>query len=237
MTGFLDRLAALALGEVPQGAARVALPPRFLQRPPEAGEAPGVPRVESSEGPPASQRATAGAGVAAPPPWSSPESPSQEGVDPAAPLAAAPATRAERRDATSPTRPAAHPAGERDPVHRAPRLPETSPWIEDPSAPQSPTVPYVRAAASVAAPMPAPTPGVVTSGPVRPPAPLSAAALAARSAMPVREAPVVHITIDRIDIRAPAAPTPAATPPRRKAPSPSTSLADFLRGHGPGERR
>jgi hypothetical protein len=72
-------------------------------------------------------------------------------------------------------------------------------------------------------------PNARTAQPTSPATPLSAAALAAR--MPARSEapPVVHVTIDRIDVRA--APTPARAPstPRVRHGAPSVSLADYLR--------
>lgn len=46
-------------------------------------------------------------------------------------------------------------------------------------------------------------------------------------------APVVHVHIDRIEVRAPAAPA-KNTPATRARPAPSTTLADYLRGSGNG---
>jgi hypothetical protein len=57
--------------------------------------------------------------------------------------------------------------------------------------------------------------------------------LAARP-LRAREAPVVHVTIDRIEVRAPAPAAPAAPPPARRKPLPcGDSLSDFLRGKRP----
>ena len=60
-------------------------------------------------------------------------------------------------------------------------------------------------------------------------APLSAAALAERSAQQATAPPVIHVTIDRIEVRAPAASRPAAAPARSRAHAPSVSLTDYLR--------
>ena len=46
--------------------------------------------------------------------------------------------------------------------------------------------------------------------------------------LPDGEAPIVHVTIDRIDVRAPA-PAQAPRAPAKPRPAPSTSLADYLR--------
>ncbi len=69
-------------------------------------------------------------------------------------------------------------------------------------------------------------------------APLSAATLAQRSERgrqepsrhaPAEPRPVIHVTIDRIDVRAPA--TPAAQPVARSRPkTPTVSLGDYLQG-------
>jgi hypothetical protein len=64
-------------------------------------------------------------------------------------------------------------------------------------------------------------------------APLREATLARRVSMPRDEPPVIHVTIDRIDVRAPAAPArPAAQRSRAQQQQPSVSLADYLRGRG-----
>ena len=70
--------------------------------------------------------------------------------------------------------------------------------------------------------------------------PMSAPALAERHAAAAAEPrPVVHVTIDRIDVRAPAAPARPAAAPRARNAAPSVSLADYLRQGGakPGDRR
>jgi hypothetical protein len=65
-------------------------------------------------------------------------------------------------------------------------------------------------------------------------APLSPAAVAGR-VMAVREqAPVIHVTIDRLDVRAPARAEPARQRPR---PQPTVSLSDYLRDGSSGGRR
>jgi hypothetical protein len=62
--------------------------------------------------------------------------------------------------------------------------------------------------------------------------PMSAPALAERHAAAAEPRPVVHVTIDRIDVRAPAAPPRPATAPRVRNAAPSVSLADYLRQGG-----
>lgn len=49
-------------------------------------------------------------------------------------------------------------------------------------------------------------------------------------------APIVHVTIDRIDVRLPSAPV-AATPPARRRPASTVGgLGDYLRGRTPEDR-
>jgi hypothetical protein len=71
----------------------------------------------------------------------------------------------------------------------------------------------------------------------------SAATAAARPVLtrrerpPANQPPVIHVTIDRIDVRAPAAPrTPAASATSR-AIAASVSLGDYLRARRPGSTR
>ncbi|MGD9881319.1 MAG: hypothetical protein AB7F22_07140 [Reyranella sp.] len=67
-------------------------------------------------------------------------------------------------------------------------------------------------------------------------APLSDAVVANRSRASREEQPVIQVTIDRLEVRAPAA--PKATAERRKPrPLPSQSLADYLRGGAGGGQR
>jgi hypothetical protein len=69
----------------------------------------------------------------------------------------------------------------------------------------------------------------VAQAPNAAPAPLSPAAVATRAAQQTNHRPVIHVTIDRIDVRAPASPPPAL-PARRGAAAPRTSLSEYLRG-------
>jgi hypothetical protein len=65
---------------------------------------------------------------------------------------------------------------------------------------------------------------------------MSARALASRPAQRSDSRPVVHVTIDRIEVRAPAAPERPKPAPRSRATAPSVSLSDYLRAPEP-ERR
>jgi hypothetical protein len=60
-------------------------------------------------------------------------------------------------------------------------------------------------------------------------APLSESALAARSAQTQEPRPIVHVTIDRIDVRTAAAPPRPAPQLRSRPATPSVSLGDYLR--------
>lgn len=73
-----------------------------------------------------------------------------------------------------------------------------------------------------------------TSAQTAPRQPLSEAALAARNTQAASAPrPIVHVTIDRIEVRAPATPSkPAPAPPPRAA-APSVSLGDYLRQRTP----
>jgi hypothetical protein len=67
---------------------------------------------------------------------------------------------------------------------------------------------------------------------VRPGSPMSEASLAQRVVRARDQRPVIHVTIDRIDVRAPAAAQRPAAPARARAAAPSVSLSDFLRARG-----
>lgn len=66
-------------------------------------------------------------------------------------------------------------------------------------------------------------------------APVSRQAMDARARPAAADPPPIHITIDRIDVRA-AAPARAATPPKARPAASSVSLADYLRSADPGAR-
>ncbi|WP_321796819.1 hypothetical protein [Caballeronia sp. J97] len=119
----------------------------------------------------------------------------------------------------------------------------TRPQHDDPPAqPRTASRPYtvtgvMHAGEPAVEPMPAPVSGATpparaahTRAPAAPAPerPLSAAALAQRMLPAAREATVVHVTIDRIDVRAPAA-TPAPRPQAKPRATPAMSLADYLR--------
>ncbi len=68
--------------------------------------------------------------------------------------------------------------------------------------------------------------------PLRPPLEASRLDLL-RAPSATTRAPVVHVHIDRIEVRAPAVP-PKTPPATRARPAPSNTLADYLRGSGNG---
>jgi hypothetical protein len=70
--------------------------------------------------------------------------------------------------------------------------------------------------------------------PVTRAAPLSPAAVAGRAIAAREQAPVIHVTIDRLDVRAPVR---AETARQRPRPQPTVSLADYLREGSSGGRR
>ena len=104
--------------------------------------------------------------------------------------------------------------------------PPRQPGIEPAQAPAQPLTQRRAAAAALAPPRPA---WLLAAEPGQP---LSAAALQARTpdaatAM-AAPAPILHVTIDRIEVRAVvAAPRPA--PAQRQPTAPAVSLADYLR--------
>lgn len=66
--------------------------------------------------------------------------------------------------------------------------------------------------------------------------PMSRRALAARPPQRSDSRPVVHVTIDRIEVRAPSAPERPKPSTRSRATPPSLSLNDYLRSHEPDRR-
>lgn len=95
----------------------------------------------------------------------------------------------------------------------------------------------VRAAQTITAPLQtAAVPVVVTmpdtagSPPAR--GPLSSGAVAARTESRSESRPIIHVTIDRIDVRAPSVPERASSRPRSRS-NASASLNDYLRSRQP----
>jgi hypothetical protein len=227
VTGFVDRLAAMALGTPQPGAARVALPPRFL---PPSGAAPfDQPDTLPGDDP---------APVPQPPRSAKPQ------ISPRPITAQISPPRSAAHDAGTLTRTvevaAARPRVETaSPLH--PLATASSPAeggnLEAAPAAMPPAPPVTRMAPRPAA---APAPRDLTPARLRPVAPILSAAdriapplsdvsVASRIAQPRDERPVVHVTIDRIDVRAPPAAKPEPTA-RRARPQPAVSLTEYLRG-------
>jgi hypothetical protein len=230
VTGFLNHLAGMALGDVMPGAARVALPPRFAV--PQA--APAIPPEEVAPDDPVAVPKLSQ--PEAPRPWGTTRGPDilNSSVLPGRPVErsavptpsvgnvtvnlprqnAPPATEFVR--ATIPDLLPKPVAAPRDILPAA--KPVTVTRAHPPAAPQALALPRQAPAAKAR----------------RDAAPLSKAAVASRVSSAREAPPVIHVTIDRIDVRAPetvkagAAPKPA----RRK---PTISLGDYLRrGNGGG---
>lgn len=262
MSAFLTRLAGIALGAPAAGAARLSLPPRYAQpRAGDAGfEA--VHAEEALAGPllppervaepatPAGERA---------PDAAPPEPVAAPAERQAAPAFVPPIVRdaGEARPPKLPSRPldAPHAA----PPLPVPPVPVPVPVPDRAAAPSAvpPPAPFPRPVIAGERPLP-PAPAAAPPGEIRiaeaepdapprllpqpdPPqraarerrtAPLSERALIGRTERPRQAEPVIHVTIDRIDVRAPASPHPAPAARRRPA-EPSVSLSDFLRGGGP----
>jgi hypothetical protein len=103
--------------------------------------------------------------------------------------------------------------------------------------PQRASMPAVERAAPTASSADAPDPyqaDVPRAAAPRPAAPLSTAAIEMRIAPARAPQPVIHVTIDRLEVRAPAGVERTPAPAKRRAASPTVSLADYLRRRGPG---
>ncbi|HYI49237.1 MAG TPA: hypothetical protein VEX35_12315 [Allosphingosinicella sp.] len=254
MSRFLTHLAGIALGRPVEGAAHPLLPPRYAR--PEAGglgreairagelldERPPIETFAATEPPDREPRDPGGGSDCPVAPAGEPASPppSEASADL---VAVAPAPRSSRplaaRPAKQPRRPheVAAPSAvwpdappELD-AASPPPLPESAP------APAQASVLAVQASHGRAAAVPAARRAAAPSDPSETPfAPLSDGAVASRSAAARQVAPAVHVTIDRIDVRAPAPARPA--PAARRAPvEPRLSLSDFLAAGPPGPRR
>jgi hypothetical protein len=94
-------------------------------------------------------------------------------------------------------------------------------------------LPFPRGAQPVGTPLPAPAAAssrhvVDVAEPRHDRGPLSSSAVAARVASRGETPPVIHVTIDRIDVRAPSAPERAESRPRPRS-NATGSLSDYLR--------
>jgi hypothetical protein len=112
------------------------------------------------------------------------------------------------------------------PIHRPVTVDAPVPPLHRDAAPVA-TEQSPRAPVASTRPIPATARPTITPPPARP---LSPQAVTARTGAREPPRPVIHVTIDRIDVRAPATPARAPTPTQPRAASPSVSLADYLRG-------
>jgi len=246
MTGFLNRLAGMALGERGANAAYVSLPPRFLppaatiaERPhdqPLEGQA--TDRSESVPPEPLLQppRRVRGASYRESPGetlHTNPEFPRAISLTASLPLCHSPQEH-------SPSRLNASGAD----IARAPEVRPPS-ARELPVAPSAVVAPPQTVAASrfdastagrTAIASTSLLPILPSSRPEARAAPLSDTAVASRMSTPHDERPVIHVTIDRIDVRAPA-PDKLSTAMRRPRAEPAVSLSEYLRRGAPGARQ
>jgi hypothetical protein len=225
MSAFLTQLAGMALGHGTPGAAHVMLPPRFAP-PPSAqfGQAEWL----SADDPAA----------AADQEPSPPQQPLQSGrretghVDDAHPVRLPESTRSHLPRAStegSQQQPHALTSAGSDRARSSRR--EGMAMAR--KATETPVRQPPRDAAAAPAIVVLPATPRVASMRRRDPPPLSNAALATRVSRP-EAPPVVHVTIDRIDVRAPDLSRPATPKPARR--QPAISLADYLRNSSRGSR-
>lgn len=231
---FLGHLAAMAVGAKPATAARVSLPPRFAGPSLAHGDeqsiglaedtAPAAEIVRGQSVPPH------GPPQAATPPI--PQAVQSETSPPARTVAPLPVNMPVRRDRQAPSGPVLPP--------RSPPSSDTRRGMPRDVTVPSPVPAANRPAAAGILTVQSPAPPQMS--PVRPVTralPLSDAAVAGR-AMAAREEsrderPVIHVTIDRLDVRAPASPASPAEKRRAKT-QPTVSLADYLREGARGGR-
>jgi hypothetical protein len=231
MTGFLGHLAAMALGTNSAAAARVSLPSRFASPTPLPGIGEqGFGEVEQSQPvsgvvPPVPHRGSAPSDA---PSLVSGQQPDEKLPEKApAPTPPSPRQATPRLATQAATPPLAlrqlrQPIGIPAPVADRPAARAAAPSAPLPLSPQIPR----------SAPL-----TLTAQRPATPTAPLSDAAVAGRVLSPQAKAPapVIHVTIDRLDVRA-AAPVKSAAPARRPRPEPAVSLADYLRDGARGGR-
>lgn len=233
MTGFLGHLAAMALGANSAAAARVSLPPRFASPMPMPGiGVQGLGEVERSQPasgpvggavPPMPHHGTATSDEPSLVSDRRPEEKLPEEVPAPTPLHPREATpRLAAQAATPPLVP--RQLADRGQAMRQ-HIGISAPVADSPAATAvAPSAPLALSPQIPRGAYRAPT----AQRPATPTAPLSDAAVAGRVLPPRAKEPVIHVTIDRLDVRA-AAPVKSAAPARRPRPEPAVSLADYLR--------
>ncbi|MBZ9935655.1 hypothetical protein LB518_05090 [Mesorhizobium sp. BR1-1-16] len=218
MSSFLTSLAGMALGVPPPGAARLSLPPRYAAVP-DAGwietQAEGR-AVDAARADPIVEPASR------PPVETVPDAEPLAGKSPAQ-VSVEQRPLPKSAQTSEPKRPAS--------ITEAPiRIVSPEPGRPIPTAPvreNHPTkvdVPIAHPPAIDALP-PRSRDEI---GTVPPRAPLTAATVANRAPAQREPRPIVHVTIDRIDIRAPRDAAKAEPAPKRARAEPQISLADYL---------
>lgn len=239
--GFLAHLAGLARGVAPAGAARVSLPTRFAEAGPVAGQAfvEIVDEGRASPGASANRQPFTDAPrrIETPPTPSRSWGPEERRDEPEVSMGSRPVPPP---STLAPPPDDARPSEARRPVLSARSLDggRSAHAIAAPAPSDVPTATqfrWLRKSAEDVPPVIGPSDGrrQRTSVTV---APLSDAVVAARPRAPRGERPVIQVTIDRLEVRAPAAPK-AVAERRKPRPLPSQSLADYLRGGAGGGRR
>lgn len=213
MSGFLANLAGLALGVPQPGAARLALPPRFGGRIATDIGLEIEPDAQASTGSATAMPAPAGA------PTRQPANSVMQSHGPAE-MPHRTRFRNDEEVVHGPTTGRDQAAADAVEQSTAERL--HTPVVQ---ATRQPLAQFERRAAAEAPRTVAP-PTTSRTPPARS-APISPAALASRVTAERELRPVVTITIDRIEVRAPRE-APPQSPPRRPKPEPSQSLADYL---------
>lgn len=231
MMGFLDHLAGMALGAKPAAAARPSLPSRFVSPSPAfRGSGQGFGAVEQT-GPPTNVVRDRQAS-------------NREAARAVSPLVAGrgPEGQASKKSParTAPHQVEAHASVSRSPLQGVARPllwrqlvdPEremrsdigiSSPVVNGPAAQSQPALIATSPPFPPRTPLAAPSLRSVTRA-----APLSDAVVAGRAMSVREEGAVIHVTIDRLDVRAPASPKIAAER-RRPQSQPTVSLSDYLR--------
>lgn len=231
--GFLHHLAGMALGALPAGAARPSLPSRFAELA-FTGASQGQVIEQATPAilaPPAPPEVVRGPRSPAMPvaPFERRQEASQAVVRPPHPPSSA-----------EPQAVASHPV--RQDREAPPPPPNIVSVVERRSAPEKSSavigeaaVPPPQAPTGQHPPVPpqAEIPALPQSTVTRA-APLSPAVVAGRAMAVHEQAPVIHVTIDRLDVRAPVRAEPARQRPR---PQPTVSLSDYLRDGASGGRR
>jgi hypothetical protein len=251
MTGFLDHLAGIALGNPAPSAARLSLPPRFLPSPagtrvshrrPAAPEYEPGALLQSTVAPPRHSPAQDEQRVGHQAGSTLPQSVEREAARVPGASATSLLRRAPSGDSAGPGPASTEAAAVLVTSTSRPATP--APRMFTPTAPDIPTAPR-RPAATLTSLEPSPPPGP-TVRPVLPTAPapahrtltapLSDGAVASRVSLPRGDdRPVIHVTIDRIEVRAPSASNPAPAPARVRR-EPTVSLAEYLRRNASGGR-